>query len=560
MAQINCLVGDLEYNKQKITDYIKKALKVQADIVSFPELSLCGYPPEDLILKPGFVHDNLVLLDEIAAADPKIVVIVGFVDQIKDKLFNSAAVLHKGKVVATYHKKHLPNYGVFDEMRYFQAGDGYVIAEINNINVGINVCEDIWYKEPTGTVVEQGAAELIINVNSSPYSMHKFEQRQENLAKRSKENEVYIAYNNMVGGQDELVFDGGAMFFGPDGRLINYGKRFEEDLAVQDLEFTSEKREPKEIKSKNASEFNRVFIKSDSLPKKPIKEIKPPNLGREEEIYKALVLGVKDYVNKNRFKKALVALSGGVDSALSLAVAVDALGAENLLALYLPSRFSSQDSREDSFLLTKNLGVEIHEISVDGLFEEYLKVLHHYFDELPLNEAEENIQARIRGNVAMAFSNKFGHIVLSTGNKSEISVGYATLYGDMAGGFAVLKDVYKTEVYRLCQYRNSIKADIPERILTKPPSAELKADQTDQDSLPPYDVLDAILKLYVEQFKTSHEIITAGYDKDIVEKTVKMVDANEYKRRQAAPGIKITPRAFGRDRRMPITQGYLSKK
>ncbi len=551
MAQINTIVGDLEYNKQKIITYIQKAKEQQADIVSFPELAICGYPPEDLVLKPGFVRDNLLELGEIAAVQPEIVAVVGFVDQVNDNLYNAAAVLHDGKVQAIYHKKHLPNYGVFDEMRYFATGQGYVIFELNGVNVGINICEDIWYKEPTGTIAQIGGAQLVINVNSSPYSLHKFEERQENLAERSNDNQVYIAYNNMVGGQDELVFDGGAMFTDMNGKMISHGSRFAEDLVVEDLKFSDTKRQ---------SQLEPIVINTQEQPKQPLKKKASAKIGREEEIYSALVLGVRDYVTKNKFKKALISLSGGVDSALSLAIAVDALGADNLLAIYQPSRFSSEDSRQDSILMADNLGIKLHEISIDSLFEDYLQTLKPYFNDLPLSEAEENIQARIRGNIAMAFSNKFGYIVLSTGNKSEFSVGYATLYGDMAGGFAVLKDVYKTEVYRLADYRNSIGPTIPERILTKAPSAELSPNQKDEDSLPPYDLLDAILKLYVEEYKTAQEIIAAGYDKGIVERVVKMVDTNEYKRRQAPPGIKITPRAFGRDRRMPITQGYLGKR
>ena len=557
MAQINTFVGDLEFNRERIVSFIDAAEELQADIVSFPELAVTGYPPEDLVYKPQFVEDNLKELNKIAELYPNTVVAVGFVDKVKDKLYNAAAVLHEGKVQAVYHKQHLPNYGVFDEKRYFEPGTGCFVFELNGVGVAVNICEDIWFSEPTSNLAKYGGAELIINVNSSPYSLDKFEERQENLAKRSKENKVYIAYNNLVGGQDELVFDGGAMIFNPEGELTAVGKRFEEDLVVKDIEFSDEKRKPEQVKDK---EITCEFVIATTKKDKPdLAEVEIKTLGHDEEVYEALVLGVKDYVHKNRFTKALVSLSGGIDSALSLAIAADALGSENLIAVYQPSAYSSKESEEDAFELAKNLGVKIEELSITGLYEDYLKLLEPFFKGAKMSEAEENIQARIRGNIAMAFSNKFGYIVLSTGNKSELSVGYATLYGDMAGGFAVLKDVYKTEVYHLAEYRNSIAEVIPKRIITKPPSAELRPDQKDQDTLPDYETLDAILKLYIEEFKTAKEIIDGDFENEVVFKTVHMVDANEYKRRQAPPGIKITPRAFGRDRRMPMTQGYIKK-
>jgi len=561
MAQINTFVGDLDYNKRKIGEFIEKAKDVQADVVSFPELAVTGYPPEDLVYKPAFVKDNIKTVKKIADEHPEVVSIVGFVDSEGSKLFNAAAVLYDGKVQEIYHKTFLPNYGVFDEKRYFAGEDDFLVFELNGINVGVNICEDIWHSYPTTKMVEYGAVEVIININSSPYNLNKLEERKNNLSLRSKESNVYIAYNNMVDGQDELVFDGSALFFDPKGNNIGQGKRFEEDLVVEDLTFDDKKREPVKTVDKKLSKFFKTFsLEVSGKEKSPLKKVEQPTFSREEEIYKALVLGVRDYVHKNGFKKALIALSGGVDSALSLTIAVDALGKENIMNLYLPSAFSSSESQEDALALAKNLDVKIEELSIENLFQGYLKELKPYFKDMPFNKAEENIQARIRGNIAMAFSNKFGYMVLSTGNKSELSVGYATLYGDMAGGFSVLKDVYKTEVYRLAKYRNKISDVIPERILTKAPSAELRPGQKDQDALPEYEMLDAILKLYIEEHKSVDEIIVAGYDADTVNKVVRMVDANEYKRRQAPPGIKITPRAFGRDRRMPITQGYLEKK
>jgi len=561
MAQVNAFVGNLEYNRAKILAYIQKARELEADIVSFPELYISGYPPEDLVLKPRFVKDNIAQVEAIASAMPgDIVAVVGFVDSDNEKLYNSAAVLSKNKIQAVYHKKHLPNYGVFDEKRYFEPGEGYVVFELNGVNVGVNICEDIWFTDPTKTLVDCGGAELMVNINSSPYSIDKLPQRQENLKQRSKENSVFIAYNNMVGGQDELVFDGAAMLFAPSGELIAQGKSFEEDLIINDLEFAETKKHPKPAPAEIATQFKTFSINIKGEKKDINPPVIVPMLNREEAIYKALLLGVGDYVSKNKFQKALIAVSGGIDSALCLTVAADALGSENLQALYLPSAFSSSESQEDALALAKNLNVSIREISIEDLFQKYLEELKVHFEGKPFGAAEENIQARIRGNIAMAFSNKFDYLVLSTGNKSEFSVGYATLYGDMAGGFSILKDVYKTEVYRLAKYRNTISAVIPERILTKAPSAELRPNQKDQDTLPPYELLDRILKLYVEEFKTASEIVAVGFPKEEVIRAVCMVDASEYKRRQAPPGIKVTPRAFGRDRRMPITQGYLSKK
>ena len=561
MAQINAFVGDLEHNRAEILAYINKACDLGADIVSFPELSITGYPPEDLVLKPRFVKDNIAQVSEIASAMPdNIVAVVGFVDSVEEKLYNSAAVLFEGKIRAIYHKKHLPNYGVFDEKRYFEPGEGYVVFELSGVNVGVNVCEDIWFTDPTKTLVDFGGAELMVNINSSPYSIDKLPKRKENLEQRSKENSVFVAYNNMAGGQDELVFDGAAMLFAPSGELIAQGKSFEEDLIINDLQFPETKKQPKPVPAEIAKQFTTFSINISGEKKSIELSTVCAQLNREEAIYKALLLGVGDYVSKNKFQKALIAVSGGIDSALCLTVAADALGSENLQALYLPSAFSRNESQEDALALAKNLNVSIKEISIEDLFQKYLEELKLHFEGTSFGAAEENIQARIRGNIAMAFSNKFGYLVLSTGNKSEFSVGYATLYGDMAGGFSILKDVYKTEVYRLAKYRNTISPVIPERILTKAPSAELRPNQKDQDTLPPYELLDKILKLYVEEFKTASEIVATGFPKPEVIRAVCMVDASEYKRRQAPPGIKVTPRAFGRDRRMPITQGYLGKK
>ncbi len=531
LAQINPTVGDIDGNVFKICDYIKRAKEQNSRIIVFPELAITGYPPEDLLLKPQFIDDNLNALNKVQKETGGITAVIGFVDR-KDGLYNAAAIFRDGKLIDAYHKTYLPNYGVFDEYRYFKVGARAPVYTIAGITVGINICEDIWYPEgPTKSQALAGA-EIILNINASPYHMEKLYLREEMLSKRALDNRVVVVYLNTVGGQDELVFDGGSLVIDKTGEIIVRGRQFEEELIISDIVFNGESK------------------KYLSQPASPL----------EDEVYRALILGTKDYVNKNGFKKVVIGLSGGVDSALVASIAVDAIGKENVTGIFMPSPYTSKESREDSYELVNNLGIKIIEVPINKIFETYRESLKANFGGLPENTTEENLQARIRGNILMAFSNKFGWLVLTTGNKSEMSVGYATLYGDMAGGFAVIKDVPKTLVYKLCRWKNSKEscAVIPERILWKEPSAELKPDQKDTDTLPPYPVLDPILKAYIEDDKSFEEILTLGCDTACAEKVIRMIDTSEYKRRQSPPGIKITPRAFGKDRRFPITNKYRS--
>lgn len=587
MAQINPTVGDLSGNAKKILDFISKAKELDIDLIAFPELSVTGYPPEDLLLKPQFVKDNVAFLKKIAAKTKGITAIVGFVDSAED-IYNAAAVIHNNEIAGIYHKMFLPNYGVFDEERYFQAGAAPLNIVLNKITIGIGICEDIWYPEGPARIQAIAGAEVIVNINASPYHMGKARFRQEMLAARASDNGVIIAYNNMVGGQDELVFDGQGMIIDEKGNVIANGKAFEEDLIIAELDvksiFSSRLHDPRRKKEKIALEAEMKRVRKIVLhaKTKSRNRFKPlvPKVGSPfsqiEEVYNALVLGTRDYVKKNGFNHAVIGLSGGIDSAVVASIAVDALGKNNVTGVFMPSRYSSKASLEDAGSLAKNLGIEFITIPIQETFEKYLNILSKPFKNKKPDAAEENIQARIRGNILMALSNKFGWLVLTTGNKSEMSVGYATLYGDMAGGFAVIKDVPKTLVYKLAEYRNKLKTQkpapvgskqgakvksmvvIPERVLEKAPTAELRPNQTDQDTLPPYEILDPILKAYVEDDKSFEEIIAMGFDERVVKKIIKMVDASEYKRRQSPPGIKITPRAFGKDRRMPITNRYES--
>lgn len=563
LAQINPTVGDLDGNAGKIIEYIKMARVEGADIVAFPEMAVTGYPPEDLLLKPRFLKDSQETLETIQKETKGITAIVGFVDGEKE-IFNSAAVLHDGELSAVYRKMYLPNYGVFDEERYFRRGKEPLIAVLNGVNIGINICEDIWYPEgPTSTQAMAGA-EVIININASPFHYGKWNIRENMVSARAADNSVAIAYVNTVGGQDDLVFDGHSMVFSREGKLIARGRSFEEELITVDIEARGQY--PQGHKGSGDKTIDTVRrIALPEIKNKPAhsklsvrEEVAPPSA--IEEVYQALVLGTRDYVAKNGFKKVVIALSGGVDSALVSAIAADAIGKENVTACFLPSVYSSRESMEDAEAVAENLGIRLITIPIQDTFESYLGALRETFTGLGPDITEENLQARTRGNIIMALSNKFGWIVLTTGNKSEMSVGYATLYGDMAGGFAVIKDVQKTMVYDLCKYINSLKGKgiIPERILTKAPTAELKPNQTDQDTLPPYEVLDPILKAYIEENKGVEDILSVGFDEITIRRVIRMVDASEYKRRQAPPGIKITPRALGKDWRMPITNGYKS--
>ena len=578
MAQINPTVGDLSGNEKKILKFIDRAKGFDADLVVFPELAVTGYPPEDLLLKPRFVDDNIKRLKSIVHKTGGITAVIGFVDSRED-IYNAAAVIHKGEVAGIYHKMFLPNYGVFDEDRYFQAGTTPLNIVLKGITIGIGICEDIWYPEGPARAQAACGAEIIVNINASPYHMGKVKFREEMISTRASDNDVIVAYNNMVGGQDELVFDGQGMIIDEKMRVIARGKAFEEDLIVADLDvediFRARLHDPRRRKERLAIEKKgknvREIVLHDRSGIKRKKPIAAPHtistLEPLEEVYSALVMGTRDYVEKNGFNHTVIGLSGGIDSSLVAAVAVDALGKKNVTGVFMPSKYSSRASKEDAEALAKNLGIELLTVPIQNVFEGYLKMLSTAFNKRRADVTEENIQARIRGNILMAISNKFGWLVLTTGNKSEMSVGYATLYGDMAGGFAVIKDVPKTLVYKLTDYRNRLKTQdsrlktnklIPERILTKAPTAELKPNQTDQDTLPPYDILDSILKAYVEDDKGLKEIVEMGFNKEIVRTVIRMVDTSEYKRRQSPPGIKITPRALGKDRRMPITNKYES--
>ncbi len=550
LAQINCTVGDLAGNCRKIMEYAERAEKFGADLVSFPELAVTGYPPEDLLLKRKFVEDNLVALRELSRSIRNIVAVVGFVDKGRGGVYNSAAVISAGEIKGIYHKMRLPNYAVFDEKRYFKSGKNPVVFLLGQQMFGVNICEDIWLPGgPTATQARYGA-KFICNINASPYHAGKVKLREEIIRAQARNNGVIMSYTNLVGGQDELVFDGQSMVIDRDGTLLARAEAFKEDLLIADVKLPADAT----VRSSKRS----IEIKGGRSPSEKVpvdKRIAPP-LRTAEEVYQALILGLRDYVQKNGFKKIVLGLSGGIDSALVAVLAMDALGKENVICVFMPSRFSSEASRVDAKELCENLDVRFYEISIERVYDSYLQTLSPVFSGLQPDATEENIQARIRGNIIMALSNKFGWLVLTTGNKSEMSVGYATLYGDMAGGFAVIKDVPKTLVYKVCRFRNSLSRVIPERILTKAPTAELKPDQKDTDTLPPYETLDPILKAYVEDDEDAAKIIKTGYDPETVNRVIRMVDLSEYKRRQSPPGIRITPKAFGKDRRVPVTNRY----
>ncbi|MEK7238595.1 MAG: NAD+ synthase, partial [Nitrospirota bacterium] len=539
---------------------------MKAEIIAFPELAVTGYPPEDLVLKPQFIKDNIDALNEVITASDGIAAIVGFIER-DNSLFNAAAVISNRRLIDVYHKKHLPNYGVFDEYRYFQSGIRYPVYNFSGVNIGVNICEDIWHEKGPAKVQALSGAEVIININASPYHMGKASFRENLVSTRALECKTIIVYVNMVGGQDELVFDGGSFVVNSQGDIILRGGQFKEELITVDIKVQNARarfsdKEQKELKT---LVHKGEVIENIKIPSKLIKERKPELKIKEsvimppvEEVYNALLLGTKDYVYKNGFKNVVIGMSGGVDSSLVAAVAVDAIGKEHVHGLFMPSPYTSKESYEDVYALAENIGIKIITIPINNIYETYLKTLSKNFKGTKTDITEENIQARIRGNILMAFSNKFGWLVLTTGNKSEMSVGYATLYGDMAGGFAVIKDVPKTMVYELCKWKNGKvgRAAIPDRVLWKEPSAELKSDQRDTDTLPPYPVLDPILKAYVEDDKSADEILKINCDIECVQKVIRMIDHSEYKRRQSPPGIKITPRAFGKDRRFPITNRY----
>lgn len=570
LAQINTTVGALESNTELIINYINQSRENAVDLVVFPELTVTGYPPEDLLFKNKFIEKNLEKLNLIAKQTHDIAVIVGFADKT-DKLYNAAAILYQGEIYGIYHKICLPNYGVFDEKRYFASGDTLLTFEYYGVKIGLNICEDIWTSH--GLVESQvylGGAEIIVNISASPFNVGKVKERERILTAHAISNRALIVYTNLIGGQDELVFDGQSFILDERGEIIELGKPFREDLIISDISVqTVRNARAEDSDFQDRLDRFQVHYKHNYLVLKTTekREIKAPLPSRKErrlnhiaEIYQALVLGTRDYIRKNGFEKVVLGISGGIDSALAAVIALDALGKDNVIGVAMPSQYSSEASLNDSKRLAENLGIKLLVIPIHTVFDTYKKILAPIFEDLPEDVTEENIQARIRGNILMALSNKFGLLTLSTGNKSELSVGYCTLYGDMVGGFAMLKDVPKTTVYHLSRHRNSLSNGslIPESIIDKTPSAELRPNQRDDDSLPAYSLLDPILEAYIERDLDVSDIVALGFPEDVVKEVIEMVDHNEHKRRQGAPGIKITPRAFGKDRRMPLTNLFRS--
>ena len=544
-AQINLTVGALDSNEAAIGEVMEWAEGEGADVLLLPELAATGYPPEDLVLRYGFVEDNLDVVRRVAKRSGNCTTVFGFVDLVNDapprgaadaaprNVANAAAVVQGGQWRGTYHKILLPNYGVFDEDRYFvPGGDPAATWEISGNLCGVSICEDIWLPDGPPQRQAEAGARVLLNINGSPYHRGKAREREEMLAQRAATAGVPVVYLNLVGGQDELVFDGASLAVAPDGTVLHRSPQFAEDRFLIDLDLD---------RPGEAASAGRDVV---------------PLMGPEEEIYRAVEMGLRDYVQKNGFRQVVIGLSGGIDSALTAVIASDALGPDAVWGLSMPSRFSSDHSRTDAAELATRLGIRYDSIPMDGIFQEYLETLSPVFAATQFGVAEENLQARIRGAILMAVSNKFGPMVLATGNKSEVAAGYSTIYGDMVGGFSVLKDIFKTTVYRLARWRNSLSEVIPPSTMDKPPSAELRPNQKDSDSLPAYEVLDPILALYIEEDRGVEEIIAAGHDPDTVRRVARMVDRNEYKRRQAAPGVRITTKAFGRDRRLPITNGY----
>jgi NAD+ synthase (glutamine-hydrolysing) len=566
LAQLNPTVGDLEGNGRKVIEWTERAREAGADLVAFPELFLTGYPPEDLLLKPSFIRDNLRQLEKVAAAARGIALVVGFVDMGTD-IYNAAALAFEGEVKGVHHKYYLPNYGVFDEERYFRRGARTPLFVYQGVRIGVSICEDAWYPSGPLSVQALHGAELLVNINGSPYHAGKREARETMIRTRAMDSRAFMAWVNTSGGQDELVFDGNSVVYGPEGQVIAHAPSFEETLLVGDLDAGSvfserlhDTRLRREAQEPVHVDMAVTEVDVGSREHPPRKWLRAPIVEPLEgpaEVYAAVVTGTRDYVHKNGFAKVVLGLSGGVDSALTAAIAADALGPQNVIGVLMPSRYTSAENLEDAAECAEALGIQLLEIPIDPAHKAFEAMFKDLFKDTKAGVAEENVQPRVRGIILMALSNKFGYLLLSTGNKSELATGYCTLYGDMAGGFAVLKDIPKTYVYELCRYRNALNGKaIPERILTKPPSAELRENQKDSDSLPPYEVLDPILRGYVEDDRSYEELVAAGHDPATVTRVIQLVDRSEYKRRQAPPGVKITPRAFGRDRRMPLTNRY----
>lgn len=550
LAQFNPVVGDIAGNSRRIREWYAMADAAGCDIVAFPELSITGYPPEDLVLKSGFVAENQQAMRDIVAATKSCVAVFGFVDGSPGTLANSAAIASKGTLHGTYHKQLLPNYSVFDEDRYFTPGTSFSLFTIAGVNVGVTICEDIWQADGPVQQQAKAGATLNININGSPYHRGKFDERQRMVSERARTNSCAIVYVNQVCGQDELVFDGGSMVFDHRGDMLMRAEQFDESLSYIDIEVNE---------SRVASEISVVEVSPSSRASGTRYEgTIAPSTSDMEQVFGALVLGTRDYVRKNGFTDVVIGLSGGIDSALVAAVAVEALGAQHVHGVSMPSRYSSEGSRTDAAILASNLGIDMQTISIEPAFSAYLDMTAESFAGKAADLTEENLQSRVRGTTLMALSNKFGWMVLTTGNKSELAVGYFTLYGDSVGGYAVIKDLLKTTVYELCRFVNARagREVIPEAVITKPPSAELRPDQRDDQSLPAYEVLDPILELYVEQDRTAAEIIALGFDEALVRRISRLVDMNEYKRRQGPPGVRVSLKAFGKDRRLPITNAY----
>jgi len=564
LAQINTVVGDLDGNRERIVSRLHEADEAGADLVLFPELAVTGYPPEDLLFRPEFLRQARRSLDRIAAEATNVAALVGF-PWLERDLFNACAVCARGEVRAIYPKRFLPNYGVFDEVRYFQPGRELLLLKVGEALIGPTVCEDVWQPGPPATDLALAGAHVIANISASPFHVGKGREREEMLITRARDNAAWVVLVNAVGGQDELIFDGHSVVIDEEGEVVARAPSFEEALLVVDIDASTA------IARRLVDARRRALAREQEIPDPPVIDLGEPREQRShatpvvakplddlEQMRLALELGLRDYVEKNGFREIVVGVSGGIDSALTLALAVEALGAQRVHAVSMPSRYSSEPTRRDARALADNLGTSFLELPIDPVFDGFSKTLADVFEGRDADITEENLQARIRGVLLMALSNKFGWLVVATGNKSELSVGYATLYGDMAGGFALLKDVFKTDVFRLGRHLNARAGRelIPQTIIERAPSAELRDDQLDEDSLPPYPELDRVLEAYVEEDRSQEELRTDGFDADVVDRAIALIDRAEYKRRQAPPGVKLRPKAFGRDRRTPITNRW----